>query len=243
MRSDLLSSHSLVYGFSAVADGNIDFRFGPATQVTATRKAFLERLGTTPADCVTMRVQGADKLKVVGKSERGRGMQSIDDAPVVDGLFTSERRLGLSLSIADCLPIILYDPNGALGLVHAGWKGTDLRIVQQAVRLMDKQFASRPENLLAYIGPGIGAASYTFRDPVQASDPEWRPFLEQLPNGETTIDLAGFNRQQLIKAGLTESNIELSNVDTAQDARYFSHYRATRTNQPEARFMAAAMLP
>lgn len=241
--SPQLITHGVVHGFSEVTDGNIDFRFGPASQVAANRAAFLERIGVAPGECVMMRVQGKDHIEVVDAGSKGCGMRSEDDAVVADGLVTAERRVCLLLSIADCLPVILFDPAGRLALVHAGWKGTDLRIVQQAVRLMAARFGTRPEELVAYIGPGVGPASYRFRDPVQTQLDDWQPFLEEVEDGETAIDIAGFNRQQLVASGVPAANIESSGTDTARDPRYFSHYRTARTDEPEARFMAVAMLP
>ncbi len=243
MRSTLLSAHGLIHGFSQTADGNIDFRYGPAPEVTANHAAFLRSLEIDPAEGVMMRVEGKDSIAVVDADAKGRGMRSLDDAVVADGLVTSARRVCLLLAVADCLPIILFDPAGRLALVHAGWKGTDLRIVQKAVRLLKERFGVRPDGLVAHIGPGIGAASYRFRDPIQRQLPDWAPYLEDLASGETAIDLAGFNRQQLVEAGVPAGNIETSDVDTASDPNYFSHYRVERSGETEGRFMAAVMLP
>lgn len=77
-----------------------------------------------------------------------------------DGLVTTREDVLLSVTVADCLPIFLADRRtGAFGIVHSGWKGTG--IVQEAVRLLRERFGSRPQEITAVVGPGIGACCYT----------------------------------------------------------------------------------
>jgi len=77
-----------------------------------------------------------------------------------DGLLTRQEDAVLSVTVADCLPIFLADRRtGAFGIVHSGWKGTG--IVQEAILLLRSRFGSRPDEITAVIGPGIGACCYT----------------------------------------------------------------------------------
>jgi polyphenol oxidase len=76
-----------------------------------------------------------------------------------DGMVTLRRDLVLTVTVADCLPIILHDPaRGALGLVHSGWKGTGIAV--DALRLMTARFGTRPADVRVTIGPGIGPCCY-----------------------------------------------------------------------------------
>ena len=76
-----------------------------------------------------------------------------------DGLITQDPRVTLTVTVADCLPIFLYDPRqGVRGLCHSGWKGTG--IANRAVARMSRAFDTRPEDLTVLIGPGIGSCCY-----------------------------------------------------------------------------------
>jgi YfiH family protein len=97
-------------------------------------------------------------------AEGPRGSRPIVQA---DAILTRERSVTLFMRFADCVPVLLFDPRqGAIGLVHAGWLGTVRKTVQTAVRKMKAAFGTRPEDLLAGIGPSIGPDHYTVRDDV-----------------------------------------------------------------------------
>jgi hypothetical protein len=97
-------------------------------------------------------------------AEAPRGAQAIVQA---DAILTRRRGVTLFMRFADCVPILLYDPiKEAVGLVHAGWLGTARRTAQAAVRRMAEAFGSRPEDLVAGIGPSIGPDHYPVREDV-----------------------------------------------------------------------------
>lgn len=76
-----------------------------------------------------------------------------------DGMVTLEKDIFLSITVADCLPVFLVDKQrGAFGIVHSGWKGTG--IVLRAIKLMEKEFGTKKDNLKLVIGPGIGPCCY-----------------------------------------------------------------------------------
>jgi polyphenol oxidase len=170
-----------------------------------------------------------------------------------DGLVTDTPGLFLAVQTADCLPIMLVDPERrAVGVFHAGWRGTAKRIVEKGVGKMRFCFGSRPRHLRAAIGPGIRGCCYNvgeevreifesqfpyaakwFRE-VQESDPvrEKYPLLfltarapghSELPK-KIFLDLVEANRQQLIAAGVSASNIEASPLCTnCRTDLLFSH--------------------
>jgi len=75
-----------------------------------------------------------------------------------DALVTDEKRVALSVTTADCVPILLFDPiHRSIGAVHAGWRGTADAIVQRTLEIMREEFNSDPIHILAYIGPSAGA--------------------------------------------------------------------------------------
>lgn len=82
-------------------------------------------------------------------------------APQADALITRVRGVALSLRFADCLPVLLFDPvRGAVGIIHAGWRGIVNGVIPATVHAMQRAFDSRPSDMLAGIGPGIGPAQY-----------------------------------------------------------------------------------
>jgi len=177
--------------------------------------------------------------------------------PVGDGLITATPGLLLGIQTADCLPIMLVDPkHRAVGVFHAGWRGTVKRIVEKGVGEMRRRFGSRPRDLKAAIGPGIQGCCYEvgaevrekfesqfayaaklFRE-VEESDPvrEKYPmlFLTARAPGHSVLpkkiflDLVEANRQQLLAAGLPAKNIEASPLCTNCHTDLLFSYRAEK---------------
>jgi len=170
-----------------------------------------------------------------------------------DGLMTNEPGVLLGIQTADCIPVLVADPGKrAVAAFHAGWRGTVKRIVEHGVGRMRVEFRSRPEDIIAAIGPGIGACCYAVGDEVRSefesqfryaselvsevydSDPvrEKYPmlFLTARAPGHSNLgpsmhlDLVEANRRQLIDAGLKAENIFIQGDCTScRTDRYFSH--------------------
>jgi polyphenol oxidase len=184
-----------------------------------------------------------------------------------DGLITDTPGLILAVLTADCLPVILADrKRRAVGVFHAGWRGTVQRIVEKGVGEMRKHFGSDPSNLVAAIGPGVQACCYEvgeevrtkfeaqfayagslFRE-VKESDPvrEKYPLLfltarapghSELPV-KLFLDLVEANRRQLLDAGVPAKNIDVAAPCTACHTEMLFSYRAERG--VTGRMMAAA---
>jgi hypothetical protein len=190
------------------------------------------------------------------------------DAPLTgDGLITATPGVLLAIQTADCLPIILVDSKRrAVGVFHAGWRGTVKRIVEKGVGEMQRWFGTRPQDIKAAIGPGIGGCCYEvgeevrtkfesqfsyaaklFRE-VKDSDPvhEKYPLLfltARAPgHGELPpkifLDLAEANRRQLICAGVPAKSIDTSPMCTSCRTDLLFSYRAEKGKT--GRMMAVA---
>lgn len=147
--------------------------------------------------------------------------------PRADGLITDNPDVTLMLRFADCVPILLFDPERrAIGLVHAGWKGTVLQAARRAVEAMQRAFGSSPGDMVAGIGPAIGGHHYPVGPEVESAFREnfgdgASRFLEA-KNGEVHLDLPGANSELLRRAGVP--GVERSNICTACDLTdWFSH--------------------
>jgi YfiH family protein len=174
-----------------------------------------------------------------------------------DGLITNTPGLLLAIQTADCLPVILADrKNRAVGVFHAGWRGTVKRIVEKGIGEMHRNFGTDPRNLIAAIGPGVqgccyqvgeevrqkfetqfGYAAELFRE-VKESDPvrEKYPllFLTARAPGHSELpvsiylDLVEANRRQLIDGGVLAKNIDATSPCTACHTDLFFSHRAEK---------------
>jgi polyphenol oxidase len=242
--------YSRTYGGGAL---NLGFTKEDArAAVERNRAAFLQRLGAggrSPWPLVTLRQIHSDLIHRV---------TAVPDHPLVgDGLVTATPGLLLAIQTADCLPVIVVDTKKrALGVFHAGWRGTVKRIVEKGVGEMRRWFGSRPRDLAAAIGPGVHNCCYTVGEEVrehfesqfaygrelfhevEESDPvrEKYPMLfltarapghSQLPT-KIFLDLAEANRRQLLDAGVLAKNIELSPLCTACRTDLLFSYRAEK---------------
>jgi YfiH family protein len=198
----------------------------------------------------------------------GVGVDRMPEQPLAgDGIVTNTPGLLVTVQTADCLPIILVDQKWrAVGVFHAGWRGTVKRIVEKGVGEMRKHFNSVPRDLVAAIGPGVHGCCYEVGEEVRTkfeaqfayasslfrqmkeSDPvrEKYPLLfltarapghSELPV-KLFLDLVEANRRQLLDAGVLAKNIEVVGPCTACHTELLFSYRAEKG--VTGRLMAAA---
>lgn len=170
-----------------------------------------------------------------------------------DGLITNTPGLLLAVLTADCLPVVVVDPtHRAVGVFHAGWRGTVKRIVEKGVGEMRKHFGSDPAQLRAAIGPGIRNCCYQvgpevkdtfqaqfaygselFRETKERNEIHERypllfltaraPGHSELPK-KIFLDLAEANRRQLLAAGVPAKNIsDIGMCTSCKPELFFSH--------------------
>lgn len=169
-------------------------------------------------------------VRRVTSNECGIGITREHDIKSVDALITNEPGVTLVTHYADCTPLLFVDPEKkAIGLAHAGWRGTVGKIGEATVNKMIDEFGSDPSDIIAVIGPAIGACCYEVDTPVYeefASLTELKPayFTKILGHGKYLIDLKETNRRMLMEAGLLSINIEISDVCTkCNSGLLFSH--------------------
>lgn len=144
-----------------------------------------------------------------------------------DILLTDNPNVTLFMRYGDCYPILLYDPSRkALGLAHAGWRGTLLGVISEAVAAMEERFRSRPGDLIAAIGPGVCVQHYEVgKEVIQAVRDRFEESSDEflLSNGAGThFNLAAANRYLLEQVGVGQ--IEECQLCTAEHLDdWFSH--------------------
>lgn len=155
-----------------------------------------------------------------------------------DGLVTAERNLWLTVSVADCIPLILVDTRlQVIAALHAGWRGTLGRIAERGVEVMRTRFGTQPSDVKAYIGPSAGVCCYEVGEEV------FSQFSEEVlarRNGLVHLDLKKENKQQLSNAGVSERHIEVSPLCTICTPDRFHSYR--RDRERSGRMLAAIAL-
>ena len=171
-----------------------------------------------------------------------------------DGIMTARSGLLLGIQTADCIPVLVADRRRrAVAAFHAGWRGTVKRIVELGIGRMRLEFGSQPEDLVAAIGPGIGACCYAVGEEVisefesqfsyagellrEVYDTDALRnkypllFLSKRPPGRTPsghrihLDLIEANRRQLVSAGLNEAAIQIVRGCTNCHPELFFSYR------------------
>lgn len=263
IQSELLAGIPwLVHGFSTRAGGfsrvygghalNLGFtKHDSRAAVESNRAALLEKLGAESWPLVTVRQVHSDLIFRVDRVP--------EHALAGDGLITDTPCLAIAVQTADCIPVILVDTKRrAVGVFHAGWRGTVKRIVEKGVGEMRRCFATQPKDIKAAIGPGISKCCYEVGDEVKAkfeaqfayadklfhevkdSDPirERYPLLfltarapghSELPR-KLYLDLVEANRQQLMAAGVLAKNIGASGLCTACRPDLLFSHRAEKGN-------------
>lgn len=250
----LTTVYTPAYTPAAKSRGDLNLGFtasDDAATVIANRKIFLKAVyggNGVPALATLKQIHSA----LIRRLDSGEGLAT----PSIlkgDGMMTDTPGFLLGIQTADCIPVLVADTkNRAVAAFHAGWRGTLRRIVENGIGRMRLEFGSKPEDMVAAIGPGIGLCCYAVGEEVQQefesqfsyaadlfrevddSDPikEKYPllFLTARAPGHSNLgpslhlDLAEANRRQLLSAGLQSSAVHVVNQCTGcHTDRFFSH--------------------
>jgi len=201
----IFNSRWLVAAFSRRPE-NMSLDYGLTQGVLDNRKNFLSRLNIDYRYLVCAKQIHSANVKLVSRQDRGSGAVSCASAILdTDALITGESSLPLAVFTADCLSVFLYDPvNHAIGLVHAGWKGSRQAISAKAVSAMQEKFNTKASDLLIGFGPSIKQCCYE----VGSEFRDYFAYGLQEKNGRYFLDLAGINKKQLLDSGIKQENID-----------------------------------
>jgi YfiH family protein len=200
---------------------NLSHAVGDAAErVRGNRARCLAVLGRALPDLI---VAGLVHGAAVGVSETCPGEPGVDGSrviPRVDSLISATPGAVLMITAADCLQILLLDPRvPAIGLVHAGWRGLVAQAIAATVEAMTRQYGTRPDHLLAGVGPGLGLCCAEFTDPQSELPHGFAPFIHG-----RHVDLRAVAGDQLAQAGLRPGNVEHMNLCTrCRRHEFFSH--------------------
>lgn len=171
-------------------------------------------------------------IVTVSQADRGRGASSYENSfQQTDGFFTREAGILLTLCYADCVPLYFYAPNDhAIGVAHAGWKGTVKGIGGKMVEVFKRENID-PKDVFVVIGPSICENCYIVDDRVIdlvqniLEDVEEKPY-NLISDNQYQLNLKDLNRQLIKKSGVPEENIRVTSLCTSCDKeQFFSHRR------------------
>ena len=211
------------------AEQDVNFAPSDVDRASANIEQFCGGLGLAADNVARIRQVHGNRVEVLKRIP--------EKVPEADAVCTAEKGLSVMLLGADCPLILLYDPVvGALGLAHAGWRGTVGMVVLKLVSQMRKVFGSEPQNIRAGIGPGICGRCYRVgmevvrqaQQNLRSSERFLRPDLEAQATGAReswSFDLVAANQLQLVEAGMSKNNIETSGCCTFEQGDWFHSHR------------------
>lgn len=199
--SSLSKFPGVIHGISTRAYGDMRPAKGGAG---FGREHFFKDLGIDSKDVIAASLIHGTGIKTVDQEERGRSI------PETDGLIVRQKGIFLLVTVADCLPILIYDPILEIcGLLHAGWRGIIGQIIPELTEKF-KNCGSEPQNLIICIGPGICQRHFIVKNNCLEQFKEYYPSATFVRNHQAYVDLRKAVIIDFKKAGVPEINIEIA---------------------------------
>jgi YfiH family protein len=202
-----------------ISDASIDFTpLDFDSSLTVAQRAYLGKVCGMDLPQIFWRkqVHGDDILIASG------GVGASKGCPDADAFITQEKNLPIAIRTADCVPVFIFDPHHrAIGLAHAGWKGTHKAIAAKTVQKMQEKFNSQPSDLKIVLGPSIRDCCYQ----VGKEFREYFPAYVRDRGGFLYVDIISANRDQLLQSGVRLENIFDSGICTCCNKDHFSFRR------------------
>lgn len=229
IKSTLLSQfNNLVHGVSTILGGenNFPFKFNlsinvgdDADIVSRNRRLFFNTLNVEEENVVLQEQVHGCNISYASRSELVKEN---------DALYTDKENLFLIVNIADCIPVLLFEPKAQIAAaVHSGWKGTEQEILSHTLDKLEKDFGVKAENLFVYLGPSICKHCYEVDHDVAQKLP---PEFVASGNKKYLIDLPGINLKILRDGGIREDRIQISSLCTFEMKNLLHSYRRDKTN-------------
>ena len=190
-------------------------------------------MGVAVEDMVLSKQTHTTNVRVVTKEDKGKGVMRERNYTDVDGMITNVPGICLVTSYADCVPLYFVDPvKKAIGLSHSGWRGTVGKIGKNTVQLMQENFGSKPEDLLAAVGPSVCMDCYEVSEDVAEAFAKEFPdnekeILKSKGSGKYLLDLWRANEIVFMEAGVPKEQIVTTNLCTCCNPKLLFSHRAS----------------
>jgi len=196
------------------------------------REIFFKKFGLDSKMVANGELVHGENIGLITKENAGERISG------ADGLVSREKKVFLSFTAADCLPIFLFDPKTEIvGIVHAGWRSLEKGILSNAIKII-KDLGGTPENILTGIGPAICQKHYEVGQEMAEKFAKYPEVIKKDGN-KIFLDIKKTARLQLLETGIREKNIEISPECTFEmPKKYFS---ARRDNPAEIEAMVAVI--
>jgi len=192
------------------------------------RKMLLEQLGISSGKLFLVSQVHGDRVFVLNDS--GQLPEAVEQEEA-DALVTHLLDMPVAVLTADCVPVILYDPVArVVGVIHAGRKGTQLRLVSKTLSILSDIYGSKAERVQMGMGPAIGGCCYQVDEPCLApfrsAYSNWESFVKVSSGGKFLLDLPAANTADACESGVRPENIHLSGECTfCRNDRWYSYRR------------------
>jgi hypothetical protein len=187
-------------------------------------------LGFNPDSLITTNQVHRDNILIIDSPPEVFQDQFTDAKKAsADAILTNQKGVVIGILTADCLPIILVDPvKRVAGIVHAGWRGTAKGICQNAIKSLSDNFESKPEDILAALGPSIGPCCYEVGidvvDHLASMASRTNEILLEVEKDRWKLDLRKANLNQLVECKVAKKSISVSDLCTSCNTDlFFSH--------------------
>ncbi len=217
----------LLCAFSGRKQKNMSLFYGNIEDSLEHRRKFLAELGIDFGNLICAQQVHSNNVTYVQEKESGRGALTYASAlEGTDALITDKKNIPLAIFTADCLSIFVYDPlTPAIGLLHAGWRGTRGEILKNTIAAMQKKFDSKVEQLYVMFGPAIRSCCYE----VGKEFNDFFKFGLERRNGRFYLDLVSLNHKQACESGVLEQNIfDCAMCTSCRNDEFFSYRKETK---------------
>ena len=195
-------------------------------------------MGVAVEDMVLSKQTHTTNVRVVTEEDKGKGVIRERDYTDVDGMITNVPGICLVTSYADCVPLYFVDPvKKAIGLSHSGWRGTVGKIGKNTVQLMQENFGSKPEDLLAAVGPSVCMECYEVSEDVIGQFKEafqskyWQELFYKKENGKYQLNLWKANELIFLESGILPEHMAITNVCTHCNSKILYSHRTMGNNR------------
>lgn len=195
-------------------------------------------MGVNVEDMVLSKQTHTTNVRVVTAEDKGKGIMQERNYTDVDGMITNVPGICLVTSYADCVPLYFVDPvKKAIGLSHSGWRGTVGKIGKNTVQLMQENFGSKPEDLLAAVGPSVCMDCYEVSEDVieqfkKAFEKKyWEDLFYKKENGKYQLNLWKANELIFLESGILPEHMAITNVCTHCNSKILYSHRTMGNNR------------
>lgn len=195
-------------------------------------------MGVAVEDMVLSKQTHTTNVRVVTEEDKGKGVMRERNYTDVDGMITNVPGICLVTSYADCVPLYFVDPvKKAIGLSHSGWRGTVGKIGKNTVQLMQENFGSKPEDLLAAVGPSVCMDCYEVSEDVIEKFKEafekkyWEDLFYKKENGKYQLNLWKANELIFLESGILPEHMAITNVCTHCNSKILYSHRTMVNNR------------